>query len=72
MTWNDVLILIILLPFLLALASGVRAILRRWLQLGGTAPTLSQRLAQLDEAKAAGHLTDEEYAVRRARIIAES
>lgn len=39
--------------------------------LGGP-PSLSDRLAQLDAAKSAGHLTPDEYAKARANIIAAS
>ena len=35
-------------------------------------PTLRQRLAQLEEAKAAGLVTDEEYATRRSKILDET
>ena len=34
-----------------------------------TPATLSERLAQLQEARAAGLVTEEEYATRRAKII---
>jgi len=39
--------------------------------LPGTAATLSERLVQLDEAKAAGLVTEDEYAARRAKILDE-